>query len=279
MKKYLMLTLALVLVLSGAGCGKEVAELSDWQLLEITYYNMQNLQSSRSSATLILSTEGFELEPMQYDVWTTPDKTYMEMKISTFGEEISYKVLVQGEQVQVKAITSSGEELEEIFQGSMAQQAQSTQQFEDMFLQLADTVNFTLISNPQGFAEKDFKTYKLALDSAQLKDIMEEVTEDQLREALAESAKDLEDEDIDWNELQTLVEQMLTDMEIEMEATVVIDTKNQYFKQLTMNVTLTIPLPAFDDEMIEDMPTKITTISKITIDYLEVNADLQFPAF
>lgn len=273
MRKVFALLAAVILLIGVTGCG---AQITEGELLAQAYDNMKTLESSRSTGSITISAMGMTMDPIEYEVlYEKPDKTYMKMDADFFGmgETTSFEILVQGEDIKIRSalLDQLDEQTRAAMEASLTTDMENPQEYEDMFLELQETTNYEIVDNPDGLDPKEFKTFKITLDADKLREQV--AGEMNMDDFLPPEAQGMDPAEL--AELQTAVEQMLTSMEVEMEAILVVNTETGFFKQLTMDMNMKLPFPAVGTQAPQVMEMDYT----IDIDYLEINTDLDFPDF
>lgn len=274
MKKALTVFMIVALLLGVAGCG---AQLTDLELLQKAYTNMQEIESFKSTGSIIIKMMGMTMDPLEYDIlYQKPDKTYLSIDADVYGvgETLTIEYLVQGDDVRIRS--DFLDELEPEFrislEESMATEMENPLSYGDMFMDFADMTVFEATDNPDGLDAKQFKTYKLMVDGEMLKQQAAEemgLTED----AFAEELEGLSEGE--KAEFLKVVEEILDTLKVEIDAIVVVDAKTQYYHSLQMNMAVEMPIPSEPQGEIDVVGINYTII----IDYLEINTDLEFPEF
>jgi hypothetical protein len=74
-----------------------------------------------------------------------------------------------------------------------------------------------------------------------------------------------------------MVDELLAQLDVAMEAVMVVDTGTKHFHSLQMDMAMDMPIPVpFGDS---DEMEKIRISYNIEIEYLEINAEIEFPSF
>jgi len=272
MKKILALLVAAVLVLGAAGCS---TQLTDMELLEQTYTNMQELESSKSEGSITIKMMGMTMDPFTYEIlYEKPDKTYMKMDADLFGtgEKLSIEFLIQGEEVKLRSDFLDEVEpgLREMMEEAIIVDMENPQDYEEMFMELAEMTEFEVIDNPDGLDAKDYKTFEMTLDSEKLQQKMAEEMNLQ-EDFLPPEMEELSEEEQAL--YMQMVEEMLNNLKVDMVATMVVNTKTKHFHKLELDMGMEMPMPMADQMEV------VKFSYKIEIEYLEFNTDLEFPEF
>ena len=275
MKRFLAIILAAFLVLSVAGCG---SGLTDLELLQQTYNNMQTLESSQSEITVTINMMDVTLAPIKYEVLYQPDKTYIKMNLDLFGtgERAEFEILVQGSEVRLRSDMLEGmdEEIQEMFKTAVTEEMDNPQKYEDLFLEAEEMTNYTVIDNADGLDAKKFKTYKMTVDSEKLKQSVSKEMREEIEKQVLQSPEELDPAEL--AAIKAQIEHILTNLQVEMEAVMVVNTKTKHFHNLEMDMNVEFPMLLGTEE---EQPEIVSTRYKIIIDYLEINTDLDFPDF
>lgn len=274
MKKLLVLLAITAMVIGIAGCSKE---LTDLELLEQTFENMQEAESYKAQGNITIKFMGMTMDPFVYEMlYEKPDKSYLKMDADIFGtgEKITVEYLMQGDEIKLRSDFLDEVEVEfrEMAEESLVAEMENPQDYQDTFMELADLVDFEIIDNPHGLDAKKYKTYKFVLDSDKLKEMIaaEMGLEDDFLPAEYDELS--EEEKAAYLEM---VDQMLDQLDIAMEAVMVLDTGTKYFHSLEMDMAMDMPIPFGESGELE----KIRINYNIEIEYTEINTELEFPSF
>ena len=97
MKKILTLLVITAVVIGIAGCTRV---LTDMELLEQTFANMQEMESYKAQGSITVKFMGMTTEPFLYEMlYEKPDKSYLKMDADIFGigERITVNTLSKAE--------------------------------------------------------------------------------------------------------------------------------------------------------------------------------------
>lgn len=272
MKKFLVLLTVATLMLGIIGCN---AQLSDLELMEKAYSNMQDMESFKSKGIVTIRMMGVTMDPINYDIlYQKPDKSYfmIDADILGMGETLSIEYLIQGDDIRIRS--EFLDELEPGFRAmveeSLATEMDNPLNYEEMVMDFADMTVFEVIDNPDDLDDKNYKSYKLTIDGELLKqEIFTELNmEDDL---LPEDMDELSEEE--QTMILQMIDDMLENMTVEVEAMIIVNTKTQYYHSLQMDIEMEMPI------IIEDYTEVLEMDYTILLEYLEVNTELEFPEF
>lgn len=275
MKKLIALIAMTIMVVGAAGCQ---AQLTDLQLLEQAFANMETAESARTEASITIKMMGMTIDPITYEIlFEKPDKTYMKMDADLFGtgEAATIEILLEDDAIKVRSglFDELDAELQEILRESVAQEVENPSQYESILLELGDTTEFEAIDNPAGLDAKDYKAFKVTLEGQKLKDmVLDQMSfEDDF---LPPDIEELNPEERDL--VLAAIDEMLNDFTVKMEVVLVVNTKTKYFHHLKLNLDMSFPFPDFTGFGQQEV---LNMSYIIEINYLEINTDLEFPTF
>lgn len=276
MKKILTLLVITAVVIGIAGCTRV---LTDMELLEQTFANMQEMESYKAQGSITVKFMGMTTEPFLYEMlYEKPDKSYLKMDADIFGigERITVEYLIQGGDIKLRSTFLDEAEpgYREVVEESLVADIENPRDYENTFMELADMVNFEIIDNPDGLDAKKYKTYKFVLDGEKLKQKIAEDMKLEEEYLPPEYAELNEEEQAAYLEM---VDELLAQLDVAMEAVMVVDTGTKHFHSLQMDMAMDMPIPVpFGDS---DEMEKIRISYNIEIEYLEINTEIEFPSF
>lgn len=278
MKKFLVFAVTIALLIGSAGCTNQI---SDAELLEKTFNNMENMVSSKVSLTFSVGMLGFTTGAASFEILTSQEKSYVcisfnseEMPLFDLAGIDTIEVLVEGDNVQIRSNLIKGleEEFTEEIADSLKNQATDPLEFMDIILSDKDFQSFNPTDNPEEFNDNKYKSYRKTFDQETTGKLFDEESKILLFKNLG-----LEDEDTDFDELKDDVEKVFKEMNFTMETFFVVDTETHFIRHLILTVTFDFPIPAEGET--EWMPETVKVNMEFVIDYLEINTKLIFPEF
>ncbi|MTI96324.1 MAG: hypothetical protein FH749_12750 [Firmicutes bacterium] len=285
MKKLILICLCALMILA-AGCGSGSVALSDEELLERAYSNMEAAESSHLEASFAVSAMGMRMEPIHYEILQEyPDRTYMKLDVEDWdtGELTTLEILMDGDNISLRSdsLDALDAESRALLEELYLEEIENPGEYENIFLDLEQTTNFSVIDNPAGLDAEAYRTYLFTLDGDKLTEMV--LAEMDLQDELFPAeTEDLEEWEIEM--LEAMTEMFMASLSLEMEAILVVDVASEHFHSLSMDIKMELPLgELFEIEKEDDdffaFPDMLQIRMEIELEYLAINTELEFPEF
>lgn len=277
MKRFLVFTIAIALLICTTGCGNKI---SDVELLEKTFKNMECIESSKVVINFSLKMLGFTSGAATFEILNSKEKIYFSM---SFNEEMPFldlagigtmEFLIEGDDVKIRSSLMKGleDELAEEMANSLKTQATESLELAGLFLSDDDLASFTLVANPEDFKSKKYRSYEKDWDNKAIEKLLTE----EIKKLFIENL-DSGDDDVDPEEAVNEFDKVFAEMNVTMDSLLVVDTETQFLRFLKANIHFNLPIPSDSDS--EWLPESINASLEFVIDYLEINTELDFPEF